>query len=126
MNSKEFILQYIEEIKNGPKTRDKIDKYISDEDQELKSHIEVFEMSFPGYRLVPEDIIAEGEKVAVRFTFIGLHKGKFMDFEPTGKEIRVSGMIVYQVRDDKIVNHWMVVNMAEMMQQLQVESAATV
>lgn len=126
MNSKEFILQYVDALKNGPKTRDKIDKYISDEDQELKNHIEVFEMSFPGYQLVPEDIISEGEKVAVRFTFVGLHKGKFMDFDPTGKEVRVSGMIVYQVRDDKIVNHWMVVNMAELIQQLQVESAATV
>jgi len=125
MNSKELIMQYFEALKGG-KTRDIIDRFISDEDEELKNHIEVFEAAFPGYQLLQEDMIAEGNKVAYRFTFVGLHKGKFMDFDPTGKEIRVPGMIVYQVHNDKIINHWMVVNMAEMMQQLQVESAAAV
>jgi predicted ester cyclase len=123
MNSKQLVIQYFEALK-GPKSSEVIDKYVSDEDQELKNHIEVFEAAFPGYELLPEDIVAEGDRVAVRFNFVGVHKGQFMDFAPTHKEVSLQGMIFYQIQNDKIINHWMVVNMAEMIDQLQEETAA--
>ncbi|HSI78775.1 MAG TPA: hypothetical protein VK957_22975 [Lunatimonas sp.] len=42
-----------------------IDKYVSDE--HLKSHIIIFETGLPNYQFIAQDIVAEGNKVTVRF-----------------------------------------------------------
>ncbi len=55
---------------------------------------------------VVEDLIAEGEKVLLRWFFTGKHIGPFMGAEPTGKQISVGGMNLFQLVDGKIVEFW--------------------
>ena len=117
--SKAIVQQYFAELNSGnPKTPAMMDRYISDRDLELKQHIQVFELAFPGYQLQPKEFIAEGDKVSVSFTFIGTHKGEFMGVPPSGKEARIPGFISYHLEADKIVAHELVVDTMALMQQI--------
>jgi predicted ester cyclase len=55
---------------------------------------------------VVEDLIAEGDKVLLRWSFTGKHRGAIMGAEPTGKEITVGGMNLFLLADGKIVEFW--------------------
>src|SRR5580658_9603182 len=44
---------------------------------------------FPDIQWTLEEMVAEADKVAARFTMRGTHKGKFFDVPPTGKTIAV-------------------------------------
>ncbi len=47
--------------------------------------------AFPDLRLTLEDILAQGDKVAFRYTMGGTHRGDFMGMPPTGKAFSVGG-----------------------------------
>ncbi len=117
-NNKRIIQQYFEDLNSKPKTKDLIDQYISDEDMELKEHIQVFEAAFPGYKLEPKETIVEEDKVSVSFNFIGTQKGDFNGIPASNKTVNIPGFISYHVKDGKIVSHDMVVDTMSLMQQL--------
>lgn len=116
--NKEIIIEYIEAVSGKPKTAEVMDKYISDDDGELKGHIIIFEAGIPCYDFISEDIIAEGNKVMVRFKCQGKHTGELFGCAPTGNFINVSGIIVYEMKNGLIVNHWMEVDSVGLMQQI--------
>ena len=95
-----------------------LDEYIADADEELKQHIVAFEAAFPGYGIIVEDMIAEGDKVVVRGTMHGTHKGDLMGIPPTGKQVTMPVIIIYRIADGKIVEHWMIADQLGLMQQL--------
>src|SRR5512143_526360 len=43
--------------------------------------------AFPDFRATIDDIVAEGDKVVIRQTWSGTHKGEFMGIPPTGKSV---------------------------------------
>ena len=49
------------------------------------------------------------------------HGGGFMNIPATGQQIAVPGIIIYRIADGKIVEHWMQVDSAALMQQLGVQ-----
>ena len=65
-----------------------------------------------------EDIVAEGDKVASRWTWRATHKGEFMGVPPTGKQIALTGMCINRIVDGKIVEEWGEMDMLGVMQQL--------
>ena len=67
----------------------------------------MYEASFPGYWLEAEDMIAEGDQVALRGKVRGVHGGDLMGIPPTGREVSVPIHITYRIADGKIVQHWM-------------------
>ena len=87
-------------------------------DQSLKRHIEDFEKAFPGYDLDLEDIVAEGDKVAVRATFSGVHQDEFLGIAATGREVNLPVMLMYRIEDGKIAQFWMGVDSLSLLQQL--------
>jgi len=58
--------------------------------------------SFPDQRFTVEDLVAEGDKVVVRWTVRGTHQGELMGIAPTGKQVTVTGITIYQLTDGKI------------------------
>jgi steroid delta-isomerase-like uncharacterized protein len=62
--------------------------------------------SFPDIKYSIDDIIAEGEKTAIRFTMQATHKGPFMGIPATGKLVVVKGVEVDKIVDGKIVETW--------------------
>lgn len=65
-----------------------------------------------------EDMIAEGEKVVVRWTNSGTNSGEFLGMPPTGRSFSIQGIDIYRLADGKLAEHWHVVDMLAQMQQL--------
>ncbi len=64
------------------------------------------------------DIISTGDTVIARFVAHGVHRGDFMGLLPTGKEIALTGIEIFRLRDGKIVELWGEANLLGLMQQL--------
>ncbi|MGH3463364.1 MAG: ester cyclase [Kribbellaceae bacterium] len=56
----------------------------------------------PDLRRTIEEMIAEGDKVAVAWTAEGTHEGELLSIAATGKYFRFSGMSIYRLTDGKI------------------------
>jgi steroid delta-isomerase-like uncharacterized protein len=75
--------------------------------------------AFPDIRHKIEDMVAEGEdKVAVRFSVTGTHKGEFQGIPPTGKKVSFDGMDFITILNGKITEMWVNVDMMGLMQQI--------
>jgi predicted ester cyclase len=74
----------------------------------LRQHYTSLLRGFPDLRVEIEDIIAEGEKVAHRFTFSGSHRGEFMGITPTDKQVSASGMQINLFSAGKCIEVWSV------------------
>ena len=66
-----------------------------------------------------DEMIAEGNTVAVRFTMTGIHVGEFLGIPPTGKTIRRASMAFFHIRDGKIADSYTIADMYGMMHELQ-------
>ncbi len=69
-------------------------------------------------RFTVEDIIAEGDRVVVRWTTKATQVGEFLGIPATGKSYTIPGIDIYRLQDDKMAEHWHVVDMLSMLQQL--------
>jgi steroid delta-isomerase-like uncharacterized protein len=69
-------------------------------------------------RFVLEDVIAEGDRVAVRWTNHGVHQGPFAGVPATGRAFVIAGIDIHVVRDGKLAEHWDVVDQLSLLQQL--------
>jgi predicted ester cyclase len=59
-----------------------------------------------GFRVDVEDILGEGDEVAVRFTVSGRHDGEFMNVAGTGTDVAIGGISIYRFRNGKVVERW--------------------
>ena len=71
-----------------------------------KERVGLTRAAFPDATLTIEDMIAEGDRVAVRRTFRGTHKGEFMGIAPTGKQVAISGISIFRIAEGKVVEGW--------------------
>lgn len=65
-----------------------------------------------------EDMVVEADKVAVRLSAHGTHKGEFMGLPASGRTYTISETHIFHLRDGKIAEHWRDADMLGMMQQL--------
>jgi predicted ester cyclase len=84
----------------------------------MAGQIGLFRHAMPDYNVEHQDIIVQGDKVAVRNIVSGTHQGAFMGHEPTGKRIEMRTMDIHQVRNGKIVTTWHLEDFAGLMAQL--------
>jgi steroid delta-isomerase-like uncharacterized protein len=82
-----------------------------------KQTFSLFPIAFPDAEFVVEDIIAEGDRVAVRRTFRGTLEGEFFGIPATGKRCEVTGMHFIRIEGDKIAE-WRSGDTLRMMRQL--------
>jgi len=78
----------------------------------------MFRSAFPDFKATIDDMIAEGDKVVVRITWSGTHKGEFMGIPPTGKSVSFGVIDIVRFARDKFVEHWGMMDSTSMMQQL--------
>ena len=80
----------------------------------VKSH----RLSFPDWEEHVDEIIEEGDRVAVRFTATGTQRGPFVGIAPTGRKVTVKEASFYRVMDGKIVEQWGMPDVNGMLTQL--------
>ena len=74
--------------------------------------------AFPDIHFTIDDMIAEGDKVVVRFTVRGTHQGDYLGVPPTGKQFAVNGIAIHRIVDGREVEVWDCVDILGMLQQL--------
>lgn len=85
---------------------------------DLKARVAGFHAAFNPLGFTIEDIIAEGDRVVVRWKNAGTDSGGFMGIPPTGKQFGIAGIDIHVVRDGRMAEHWHVVDLLSQMQQL--------
>ena len=65
-----------------------------------------------------EDVIADRDKVAVRWTNSGTHVGEFFGIPPTGRSFEIAGIDIHRLEGGKMAEHWHVVDVFAMLLQL--------
>jgi predicted ester cyclase len=74
--------------------------------------------SFPDLRHEIIDMVAEGDRVGVRLSVTGIHKGEFRGIPPTGNKLSLDEMGFITIIDGKITEGWISADMMRLMQQL--------
>ena len=85
--------------------------------QGLKDRVAVFVAAF-GQTFTLEDVIAEGDRVVVRWAGSGRHVGEFMGIPPTGRSFTIAGIDIHRIEGGRMAEHWHVVDQLSLLQQL--------
>jgi predicted ester cyclase len=72
----------------------------------LREAFQRFRATFPDLHITPEQMIAEGDLVAARWTATGTHSGDLAGITATGTPVRWSGTDMYRLVDGRIVEWW--------------------
>ena len=86
--------------------------------ESVKSYATMLRVAFPDLHQTIEEQIAEGDKVAYRWTARGTHQGEFMGIAPTGNRVEMTGISIARLIDGKIEEIWENYDALGMMQQL--------
>ena len=85
---------------------------------EIKQGFAALRAAFPDLHFTVEDMVAEGDKVAVRYTGRGTQHGAFQGIAPTGKPMSYTGILIWRFADGKIAEHWAAPDLLGLLQQL--------
>lgn len=78
----------------------------------------VMRTAFPDCQFIVEDQIAEGDRVATRWTGKGTHNGEFMGVPPTGEQVELNGIAIFRIADGKFVEGWNNIDLLSVMKQV--------
>ena len=84
----------------------------------FKPFFERLRGAFPELKITIEDTLAEGDKVAARWSATMTHQGDHLGIAATGRKAAVTGMSIVRIRDGKIVEAWNNWDMLGLMQQI--------
>jgi predicted ester cyclase len=82
---------------------------VSERHSSLKAFHKFFDVicgAFPDYDLNIENMVLKNDRVMVRYTIYGTHKGDFMGLAPTNERVAVTGIDVFRLDNGKVVEHW--------------------
>jgi predicted ester cyclase len=86
--------------------------------EEVKGFNPLFSAAFPDIVSTIEDMVAEGDKVAIRVTWRGTHKGEFMGIPPKGNKIEMTNTAIFRIAEGKLAEDWATVDELRFMQQI--------
>jgi predicted ester cyclase len=86
--------------------------------QTIKQIIGGLQAAFPDLNSSEEDLISEGDKIVVRRTFRGTHKGEFMGVAASGNEVSFTGIFIDRLTGGKIEEQWAVFDALGLLQQI--------
>lgn len=72
----------------------------------------------PDIRFTIHELIAEGDRVAVRWMWAGTHTGTLLGYAPSGKSVTNTGIAIYTLRDGKIVAASLITDRLGFLQQI--------
>ena len=72
----------------------------------LKQTITTYRTAFPDLKATVDDIFAEGDRVAYRWSTRGTHLGEWLGIPPTGYHMAATGITVFRIAGGKVVEGW--------------------
>lgn len=107
-----------------------VDKYIAPETvihsllgdfhgpQAMKEVVQAWLKGFPDMRVQNDHIIAEQDRVVIQWQVQATHRGEFKGIKPSGKAVHYSGVTIYRVKNEKIVEYWAYIDMQHLLSQI--------
>jgi predicted ester cyclase len=118
-NHREMMVRLFDEVWTKGNAEAAGEFYAAGDDLEaLKQVARDLFRAFPDYHVTINDMVVEGDKVAVYWTGRGTHEGEWQGIAPTGRQISVDGVDIEYLSDGKIVNEEGIIDMMSMMRQL--------
>ena len=88
----------------------------------LKAFLAGYRAAFPDLQMTIDDLVVAEDKAVVFFTLTGTHQGEFMGISPTGKGVRVHGVVRSRFENGRIAEEWEVLDQLALLTQLGVVS----
>jgi steroid delta-isomerase-like uncharacterized protein len=85
----------------------------------VKAEIKALRTAFPDLSVTIQDMVAEGDLVAVRGTWRGTHQGAFRGVPAIGRKVEFGGMVFWRVSGGQIRERWGLIDTPGLMRQLQ-------
>jgi steroid delta-isomerase-like uncharacterized protein len=85
---------------------------------DFKARVSTLLTAFSPCTFTIEDVVAEGDRVVVRWHSSGTHSGEFLGMPPTDREYTIAGIDIHRLADGRMVEHWHVVDQLSQLQQL--------
>ena len=82
----------------------------------LKQHITEIYTAWPDFDFTAEIMVAEGDKVAVRYRITGTHQGTAWGIPPTGNKTDFVSVLFHRIAGGKVVEDWVVDETAVLLQ----------
>jgi steroid delta-isomerase-like uncharacterized protein len=84
----------------------------------VKRFFAILRDALPDVEVSIDDLVADGDKVAVATTISGTHEGELMGLPATGRRVAVAGLDLLRIEDGRIVEHRGLTDMVGLMRQL--------
>ncbi len=91
--------------------------------QAFRDYYSAIRSTVPDGRYEVDDLIAEGDRVVVRWRLLGTQKGEFRGIAPTGRAIVLRGIAIYRVENGKLMERWVVSDLYGVLEQIRGASA---
>jgi predicted ester cyclase len=76
--------------------------------QAFRAYYAALRSAVPDARYEVDDLVAEDDKIVVRWRLLGTHKGSFRGIAPTGRPIVLKGIAIYRVQGGMLMERWVV------------------
>ena len=96
-------------VRNGVEARGK---------EEVKRVLAKLYSAIPDIEYRIEDVVAAGDKLALRWSGRGTHRGEYMGVPPTGRQLSYDGITVYERRGDRLQRIWVSANLLGLTREL--------
>jgi predicted ester cyclase len=118
--NKELIESFIEDIFNKhdiSATEKYFAKDFTTGSVDFKQFLSALFKAFPDMQTKIEHIVAENDLVVVFLNGSGTHAGEFRGKSPTNKRVNIRSADLYKIENEKIVEHWDVVDQLNLLHQ---------
>ncbi len=91
---------------------------------DVLAYAQAMHAAFSDFSVTLNDVIAEGERVAVRVTWRGTHTGRYCGIAPTGERFEFTGIVFWRVSEGRIAERWAEIDFATLIAQRAAAKAA--
>ena len=93
--------------------------------QAVENHIREIRQAFPDLTVSVDEMFAEDNRIVVKWSWTGTHKGRLGDIQPTGKRVRQDGVdIMHLNKDNKIAEAYCIADALMLLRQIEAVPAS--
>ena len=85
----------------------------------LKQLISAYRTAFPDLKVTLDDIFAEGEMVAFRWSVSGTHLGDWLGIPPTANHVTATGITLFRIASGNVIESWTSIDLSPAEEELQ-------
>ena len=84
----------------------------------MRKLIRSYRKAFPDGQFTITHLFGDGNKVAIRYEVIATHHAEMFGIPATGKQFTSTGIVIYEMKDEKILTSWQELDLMGIMNQL--------